>query len=337
MNIQEILLSLDETTKRELLEALSKELTSNPELGKYKDELSINHRTNCPHCQSERILGHGKFKGRSRYRCADCKKTFTGLTGTTASGIHKVAQFEEFVELMIEGITIRKAASKLKVTMSTIFSWRHKILSSLSKTNKQDFAGIVECDDKQMNISEKGNQNLERESFKRPSDRKTKRGVSNDKVSVVVACDRTGNTTMQVAKIGRIEAESLEKTIGNMLSKDNVLCSDSHPSIIAWAKLKELEHHTFIANKNHIKNKCYHVQHVNSIDNRFERWVSKFYGIATKYLQNYLNWFVFIEKNKKSLQPIKDLAKEIVMNIESKAEYYQIARRYEDLKVSTVI
>lgn len=337
MNIQEILLSLDETSKRELLAALSKELTSNPELGKYKDELSIHHRTNCPHCQSGRILGHGKFKGRSRYRCADCKKTFTGLTGTTASGIHKVAQFEEFVELMIEGITIRKAASKLKVTMSTIFSWRHKILSSLSKTNMKDFVGIVECDDKQMNISEKGNQNLERESFKRPSDRKTKRGISNDKVSVVVACDRTGNTTMQVAKIGRIEAESLEKTIGNMLSKDNVLCSDSHPSIIAWAKSKELEHHTFIANKNHIKNKCYHVQHVNSIDNRFERWISKFYGIATKYLQNYLNWFVFIEKSKKSLQPVKDLAKEIVMNIESKAEYYQIARRYGDLKVSTLI
>lgn len=45
-----------------------------------------------------------------------------------------------------------------------------------------------------MNISEKRNQILERDSFKRPSDRKTKRGVSNDKVSVVLACDRTGKT-----------------------------------------------------------------------------------------------------------------------------------------------
>jgi transposase-like protein len=337
MNIQEILSSLDESTKRELLEALSKELTTQPELGKYKDELSINHRTNCPHCKSERILGHGKFKGRLRYRCADCKKTFTGLTGTTASGIHKVVEFEQLVELMIEGISIRKAASKLKVTMSTIFTWRHKILASLSETNKQDFTGIVECDDKQLNISEKGNRVLERESFKRPSDRKTKRGVSNDKVSVVVACDRIGNTTMQVAKIGRIEADSLEKTIGKMITKDNILCSDSHPSIISWAKSKELEHHTFVANKNHIKNKCYHVQHVNSIDNRYERWVSKFYGIATKYLQNYLNWFVFVEKIKKSLQPVKDLAKEIVLNIESKAEYFQIASRYKELKTSTVM
>jgi transposase-like protein len=157
MNIQEILLSLDESTKRELLEALSKEFTTQPDLGKYKDELSINHRTNCPHCKSDRILGHGKFKGRLRYKCSECRKTFTGLTGTTASGIHKVAEFEQLVELMIEGISIRKAAAKLKVTMSTIFTWRHKILASLSETNKQDFTGIVECDDKQLNISEKGN------------------------------------------------------------------------------------------------------------------------------------------------------------------------------------
>lgn len=337
MDIQEILLKLDEASKRELLEALSKELTSNLSLGKYKDELSINHRTSCPHCQSERILGHGKFKGRFRYRCGDCKKTFTGLTGTTASGIHKIAQFEQFVELMVERVSIRKAASKLNVTMSTIFSWRHKILASLSENNKSDFNGIVECDDKQLNISEKGNRNLEREAFKRPSDRKTKRGVSNDKVSVVVACDRTGNATMQLAKIGRIESDSLEKTIGSMVSKENILCSDSHPSIISWAKSKELEHHTFVANKNHVKNKCYHVQHVNSIDNRFERWVSNFYGMATKYLQNYLNWFVFVEKSKKSLQPVQDLAKEIVMNLKSKKEYLQIARRYHELKTSTVL
>lgn len=327
MDIQKILLGLDDITKRELLEVLSKELSSNPKLGKFKDELSINHRTTCPHCDSDRILGHGKFKGRSRYRCSACLKTFTGLTGTTASGIHKVAEFEQFVELMIEGVTIRKGASKLKVTMSTIFSWRHKILSSLSKLNQKEFTGIVECDDKQLNISEKGERGLKRKPYKRPSDRKTKRGVSNDKVSIIVACDRSGNTSMQVAKIGRIEAESLDLTIGDLVTKENVLCSDSHPSIIKWAKSKDLEHHTFVANRNHVKNKCYHVQHVNSTDNRYERWISKFYGVSTKYLQNYLNWFVFVEKTKKSLQPIIELAKEIVMNINSKAEYAQINSR----------
>ena len=331
MDIENILLNLDISSKKALLDALSKELSANPELSKLKDELSTNHQTICPNCNSSKILGHGKFNGRSRYRCSNCKVTFTGLTGTTASGIHKITEFEKFLEMMITGVTIRKASSELKVAMSTIFAWRHKVFSSLSTINNKEFTGIVECDDKQLDISEKGGQNIKRASYKRPSDRIKKRGVSNDKVSIIVASDRVGNTTMQVAKIGRIDAKSLENTLGEMISIDNILYSDSHPSIIMWAKSKNLEHHTFVANKNHVKNKCYHVQHVNSLDNRYERWVGKFYGIATKYLQNYLNWFVFIEKTKKSLDQLKDLAKEVVINIKSKAEYGQIAIRYAKL------
>jgi hypothetical protein len=95
----------------------------------------------------------------------------------------------------------------------------------------------------------------------------------------MVATDRKGNPTMKVAKIGRVDAESIEKTIGELISQKNVLCSDAHPSIISWAKEKQLEHHTFIASRQHIKDKCYHVQHVNSIDNLYERWVKGFYWI----------------------------------------------------------
>ena len=161
-------------------------------------------------------------------------------------------------------------------------------MSALSKTNGNLFTGIVECDDKQLNtctlcevrsISEKGNKKLERESYKRPSDRETKRGVSNDKISVVVATDRTDNTTMKVAKQGRLDVKSIDESIGTYVQKSNILCSDSHPSIISWAIAKGLEHHTFVASKQHIKDKCFHVQHVNSIDNKFERWQKQFYCV----------------------------------------------------------
>ncbi|KAA6312220.1 hypothetical protein EZS27_036810, partial [termite gut metagenome] len=67
--------------------------------------------------------------------------------------------------------------------MKTFFDWRHKILSSLSALNGDSFGGIVECDDKQVDRSEKGSRKLTRKPYKRHSDRTTKRGVSNDKVS----------------------------------------------------------------------------------------------------------------------------------------------------------
>ncbi len=103
--------------------------------------------------------------------------------------------------------------------------------------NGSSFSGIVECDDKQLDINEKGKRNLNRDAYKRPSDRTTKRGVSNDKVSIMVALDRKGNSVMRV-------------------------------------------------------------QHVNSMDNLYERWIKPFYGVAIKYLPQYLNWFVFQEKIK---------------------------------------
>ena len=205
------------------------------------------------------------------------------------------------------------------------------MLSSLVSTNGQTFSGIVECDDKQLDINNKGSRHLEREPYKRPSDRKTKRGVSNDKISIMVATDRNGNSTMQVAKIGRIDTESIENTIGNLVDSANVLCSDSHPSIIAWAKEKQLEHHTFIASKQHVKSKCYHVQHVNSMDNLYERWVKKFFGVSTKYLPQYLNWFVFLEKVKKSSTQIQDLAKLVASDISSIKNYRSINENYKNL------
>ena len=178
-----------------------------------------------------------------------------------------------------------------------------------------------------------GKRNLNRDAYKRPSDRTTKRGVSNDKVSIMVASDRKGNSVMRVAKMGRIDTESIEKTIGDLISGQNVLCSDSHPSIISWASNRELEHHTFIASKQHVKNKCYHVQHVNSMDNLYERWIKPFYGVATKYLSQYLNWFVFLEKVKNSKNPIMDMARVMMSNTNAIKSFREIENTYLKLNV----
>jgi hypothetical protein len=219
----------------------------------------------------------------------------------------------------------------LGISIKTSFDWRHKILSALSTFNGAKFDGIVECDDKQVDINAKGSRHLHRSPYKRHSDRHTKRGVSNDKVSVMVASDRKGNPTMQVAKVGRIDVSSIERSIGKYVSVQNVLCSDSHSSIISWALSKNIEHHTFVASKQHVKDKCYHVQHVNSLDNRYERWIKRFYGVATKYLANYLHWFICLEKLKKSLQGATDMARIILSNSKAIADYRSIEAVYQKI------
>lgn len=333
MDISKLFKRLTTSEKEQLFVLLKKDIGSTPQLDKVKSNLNQDQKILCPHCHSDDVYGHGKYKGRKRYKCKQCNKTFNDFTGTAISGIKKVDKFQEYLELTVNSITIRKAAKELGVNMKTIFDWRHKLLSSISTINGASFSGIVECDDKQLDVNEKGKKDLDRKPYKRPSDRKKKRGVSNDKVSIMVATDRKGNPTMKIAKMGRIDLDSVESTIGEFIDKKNVLCSDSHPSIISWAKSNELEHHTFITSKQHVKNKCYHVQHVNSIDNLYERWIKPFYGVSTKYLPQYLNWFVFLEKTKKSANQLNEFAKAIMSNTNAIKDYRNIENKYLELDV----
>jgi hypothetical protein len=34
----------------------------------------------------------------------------------------------------------------------------------------------------------------------------------------------------------------------------------------------------------------YHIQNVNACDSRLKQWMGRFHGVATKYLENYLDW-----------------------------------------------
>tara|TARA_R110002111_G_scaffold11862_1_gene36108 strand:+ start:516 stop:1529 length:1014 start_codon:yes stop_codon:yes gene_type:complete len=331
MDLQSIISVLNQDQKKELAYLLNRDLNV-PKLNQLIIDLNKDRPISCPHCQSFDIYGHGVYKSRKRYKCKSCTKTFNDLTGTAMDGIKKVEEFQDYLVLMIESMSIRKASKTLGVNVKTIFDWRHKLLSCLSVLNGEEFKGIVECDDKQLDINSKGSRGLERKPFKRPSDRQTKRGVSNDKISIMVATDRNNNPMMRIAKMGRIDADSVESTIGTLIKSENVLCSDSNPSIIKWAKEKEVEHHTFIASK-HIKDKCYHVQHVNSIDNLYERWIKPFYGMSTKYLSGYLNWFVFLQKIKNSRSQVVDIAKVIVGNVKAINTYKSIEENYIKLSI----
>ena len=66
-----------------------------------------NRQVECPYCQSTDIYGHGQYRGRARYKCKTCPKTFNDNTGTAVSGIKKIAEFQSYLNLLIESVTIR--------------------------------------------------------------------------------------------------------------------------------------------------------------------------------------------------------------------------------------
>ena len=85
-----------------------------------------------PFLSDTHIYGHGEYRRRSRYKCKICKKTFNDNTGTAIDGIKKVSEFQSYINLLMMSISLQKAVDKLGVNVGTVFTWRHKLLSSLS-------------------------------------------------------------------------------------------------------------------------------------------------------------------------------------------------------------
>ncbi len=91
--------------------------------------------------------------------------------------------------------------------------------------------------------------------------------------------------------MGRIEKKDIANAIGNRLGKESILCADGHVSYKGFAKDNNLSLVVLRADlKQHVKQEIYHIQNVNSLHNKIKKWIeSTFWGVSTKYLQNYLN------------------------------------------------
>jgi hypothetical protein len=128
-------------------------------------------------------------------------------------------------------------------------------------------------------------------------------------VVVIATCDRSWNKDFKVATEGRISKKDLDAILKGMLDKADVLYSDSHRSYSSFAKANELTHKKFNASKGQrTVDKIYHVQNVNNMDMRLRKFMDSFNGVATKYSQNYLNWFLVLEKIKNSTSKMATVA-----------------------------
>lgn len=262
----------------------------------------------CPHCKSGHITANGRLKGVQRYRCKDCGKNFSETTGKFWYNIQKRDKVSLYMHCLLSGMSIRKSAKECNISIQTSFDWRHKLLTSFNGVSPDGFKGIVESDDLFFPYSEKGKRDLERPARKRGQKASTA-GASEEKVAVIATCDRSGNKDFQVATRGRISKKDISNALNGKMEKANVLCSDAHRSYGAYVKSTHLEHKKFIASKGQrTVEKVYHVQNVNNMDKRLKDFMRPFNGVATKYLQNYLNWFLVLEKIKNNTNKMKLVA-----------------------------
>ena len=260
----------------------------------------------CPHCSSENILRNGKYNGKQRYICKDCRKSFSDFTNSATYKSKKgLDKWMNYAKCMLSGYSIRKCAEIVGINIATSFYWRHKILNCISSfVGIGSVDGVVEADEVFFAYSYKGTKpvNMPRQSRKRGKQVK-KRGISNEQVCVATALDRHKNLIIELLCTGRMTSDELKRLYDNRIDEGSILCTDSHKSYMQFAEDMSLDHKRIKSGKH--KEDIYHIQHINSLHSNLKRWMYRFKGVATKYLENYMKWFKWVNifnSEKESVQ-----------------------------------
>ena len=142
-------------------------------------------------------------------------------------------------------------------------------------------------------FSEKGDKSIEGRKPRKRGGKASKAGINDEHVAVIVSTDRNKQPIIEVAGRGRISAKQIDTCLGKWIGDNaSVLCTDSHRSYESFAKNKNLKHVKINASKGqHVKDKVYHIQNINNTHHLLKDWVKQFNGVASGYLQNYMNWF----------------------------------------------
>lgn len=306
--IKQLFGKLDKTEQRKVLRSLEKR---NQPMDSSVKKLSVKE---CPGCHSSNFCKNGSRGMIQRYLCKDCKKIFTGKTGTIIHGINDRKKFEKYFKLMFQQyLPLHVMSEKIGISIQTAFDWRHRILSSLQITT-DEFSGITEIDDIWFLYSQKGRKGLKYSRIRGGSSRQ---GDNNYQVKLLITADRQNEKDMSVLKIGRISKADIQRKIGGKFNESCTLVSDKHRSIAAFAKHEGIKHKSFIS-KEHTAGKDYHVQNVNNMATRLKDVINhRLRGVSTKYLQNYSNWFGQVEEIKSQPKGVKDIKKTLMRNNEA--------------------
>ena len=262
----------------------------------------------CPHCSSTKTHKRGKQKGVQMYRCTNCKKWYSETTGTALYDIKLKSKWQAYLNCMEKGMSIKKIAKELDISIQTSFDWRHKILSSLDQFTPDVLSDEVECDELELALNEKGNKSLTRAPRKRSSDFKRNKGKGIDTtVQVVTAVSRNGDKILKAVESKRLNKKEIAKVLDGKLEDNATLITDKHPSYKAYAKTQPKIKHKQLLAKDHVdkNDKTIHLQKVNNLHGQLRRFLRPFNGVSSKYLQNYLNWFAYVDRLKNSKTTLK--------------------------------
>lgn len=250
----------------------------------------------CPKCGSIHIKKNGKYKDRQLYKCKDCNKKFNELTNTPFHHTRlNYKQMETAYECLVDKLPIRKAAKKIGISTRTAFVLRFKLITCLKEIrNKEKLTGNIELDEYYLSVNLKG---TKPDKMPRISKPRKKHGTGNSGISKHTICitsgiDENDHILLEVAGAGNVTSDMIRNTIASKVENAEKVITDCKSSYESIARENQW-------NLKQVKSKCYvdsegnNLANINSLHSELTLFLSKFHGVSTKHLQEYLDWFAF--------------------------------------------
>lgn len=312
MKLDDLIKGLDPVTIIEFKNYLIENIGELCKTKNSNSKIICNHRNEnvvCKHC-NKKMSKNGKTKnGVQKYICSRCRYTCSETTDTIVSHSHlSFDVWSNVIDNLLDGFSIRRIAEENNISIHTSFRLRHKVLLALKNFVKSiKLKGKAQSDEKYFLINLKGTKtkNMPRYSKKRTSTKSPYRGISHHKVCTVSTIDEEDNLVLEIVGLGRCTTKMLECALDNKVENVNNFNTDSATAYRKFCKKHKIKLNTVPSGKH--SNGNINISKINGIHSQLETWLSKFKGVSTRHLQEYLDWFVFIYTMKKrfSLNKIK--------------------------------
>lgn len=293
----------------------------------YNEETSPKNYTEvifCSNCKSNNICKNGKDRnGIQRYKCRECGHTFSATSNTLSSHTSQsVGQWMSFIIGLFNCEKCETLSKKCGISMPTAHEWRLKVFAALEHLEKDvKLTKVIMADDTRLPYSFKGNHGEDFYAPRKPHNRgkqNTRKSSNDNTICVLCAVDSCGHSFSRLIGFGNPSGKRVSEGFKDKLdvTRDTILVTDGAPcfsraikdyAIPSWNRNITLKYGS----------KKYpniigelHIQSVNSYHSRLKHFISRFRGVASRYLPGYIMLFDYMENNKHMSQ--EDMAKKII-------------------------
>ena len=201
--------------------------------------------------------------------------------------------------------SVRKLAQQLGLNKYTVWRWRMLVFSIIGNSREAtSFSGIIEADETYQRESRKGSREWVRH-FADPKNvpqpprprwedfttqgLKMMRGLSKWQLPILTVADRGGARLFR--RLPNRKSATLERAMKPLVPERCRALLGRRQRLQARGSTGGLEH--FVVGSKpgtRVAAGCYHIQNVNSLHARYDKFIKPFCGPATKNLNGYIRW-----------------------------------------------